>query len=87
MGWYLLPDEIFAQFNSKQIVHPLLLTEKSERHVKDCPAVTGTRSGPAVPLYETPLILTWSQQASVSNWVAVSVPADIARIVQASLLP
>ena len=72
------------------MVQPALTVDLSLRQVKVEPAATATLLGPTVPLYRRPAMVTRSQnpeQSSMSNSVAVSVPAWGTRTVQASLLP
>ena len=66
----------------KQMVQPARVTDVSVDQVKVAPAATAT----VFPVYWVPSMLTRSQQLSTSHCVAVSVPATLMRIVQASLL-
>ena len=71
----------------KQIVQPSFVTEPSLCHVNVEPAATATSSGPMLPWYRVPPMVTWSQQLSVSNCVAVTNPAAATRMVQSSSSP
>ena len=69
------------------MVQPDLVIEPSLDQLKVEPAATATLLGPTPPTYRCPAMVTWSQHDSVSNSVAVSVPAWVTWTVQASLLP
>ena len=69
------------------MIQPSFVTEPSLVQVKIESAATATPSGPVLPWYGVPPMVTWSQQLSVSNWVAVNVPAALARMEQASSSP
>ena len=60
--------------NSKQTRHPDLWTELSEYHEMLVLAVTETLSGPVVPLYWTPSIVSLSQHDSVEKLVTDNSP-------------
>ena len=65
---------------------PSLVTEPSLLNVKVSPAASATSTGPVVPLYRTPAMVTKSKPDSVLNSVALTTSPISARMVHRSLL-
>ena len=69
------------------MVKPARVPLPSVYHVMTSPSAIATFDGPELPQYRELLMVMWSWQPSTSYWVAETVIATLAVMVQRSLLP